>query len=158
MQRTILYLEQLLVKTDTFIRSQGADFFEPKPAPEKWSKKEIVGHLIDSAINNLQRFTEIQFSPKPFAIRRYDQNELVKINAYQQADINELLQLWLSLNRQIIRVMKLQTEETLNYPLQMNGNPLFDLSETQDKSKSDLRFLMVDYVDHMEHHLKQVIS
>jgi hypothetical protein len=157
MKNTFSRLENILEDARTFILSHPRDQFDHKPSPDKWSKKEILGHLIDSAINNLQRFTEIQFNPKPFAIRRYNQNELIKANAYQQADIHELLQLWLSLNRQIIRVMQLQTEQTLNYPLQMSGSPLFDLSETQDKTKSDLRFLMVDYVDHLEHHLEQVM-
>lgn len=39
-----------------------------KPAPGKWSKLEILGHLIDSAINNLKRFTEIQFLPQPYKV------------------------------------------------------------------------------------------
>lgn len=45
-----------------------------KISPEKWSKKEILGHLIDSGINNLQRFTEIQYESKPYKIRKYKQD------------------------------------------------------------------------------------
>src|SRR4030095_2595683 len=33
-----------------------------KPAPGKWSKKEILGHLIDSATNNHQRFVRTQMT------------------------------------------------------------------------------------------------
>ena len=157
MTATIEKLQALLDETTRFIQNSSHEEFMRKPSPGQWSKKEILGHLIDSAINNLQRFTEIQFSPKPFVIRRYNQNELVKVNAYQQANGLELLQLWLSLNKQIIRVMETQTETTLAYPLKMTGALLSDLAETQDKTRFDLRFLMEDYVDHMEHHLKQII-
>jgi|TARA_R110000737_G_scaffold264685_1_gene272514 hypothetical protein len=62
--------------------------------PKKWSKKEILGHLIDSGINNLQRFTEIQFSDRPYVIRKYNQNELVIVNDYQNAEIKEILDFW----------------------------------------------------------------
>ena len=54
-----------------------------RPAPDKWSKQEILGHLIDSAINNLKRFTEIQFLPQPYSVISYRQNELVTVNDYQ---------------------------------------------------------------------------
>ena len=54
------------------------------PAPGKWSPQEILGHLIDSAINNLRRFTEIQFLPQPFTVVGYKQDDLVIVNNYQQ--------------------------------------------------------------------------
>src|SRR6188474_2543328 len=77
-----------------------------KPAPGKWSKKEILGHLIDSAINNLKRFTEIQFLPQPYSVIAYRQNELVIINDYQNLPLDHLLDLWQALNRQIVFVVK----------------------------------------------------
>ncbi len=67
--------------------------FENKIADMKWSKKEILGHLIDSGINNLQRFTEIQFLEKPYKIRPYNQDELVKANNYQNKNSQELFEL-----------------------------------------------------------------
>jgi hypothetical protein len=39
--------------------------FSHKPAPGKWSKKEIPGHLVDSANNNHQRFLRAQFEDVP---------------------------------------------------------------------------------------------
>src|SRR5215510_4964344 len=61
-----------------------------KPAPGKWSKKEILGHLIDSAINNLQRFIEVQFLPQPYHIVSYKQNELVAVNHYQDLPMDHM--------------------------------------------------------------------
>ncbi len=116
-------------------------------SPEKWSKKEILGHLVDSGINNLQRFTEIQFESKPYKIRTYNQNKLVKSNDYQNIDSKAILALWKSINDQILHLIKIQTPETLSYEIIL-----------VDGNISDLRFLMEDYVNHLEHHLNQIID
>jgi len=133
--------------------NDGQDYFKratefeisKKDDPKKWSKKEILGHLIDSGINNLQRFTEIQFENKPYKIRRYDQDELVKANDYQNSETEEVLKFWVSINHRIIHLIKQQTEETLSFPI-----------EFYDGKLSDLKFLMVDYVAHLKHHLNQI--
>nr|WP_294859751.1 DinB family protein [uncultured Fluviicola sp.] len=147
MAETTQRLEQLLkAGLDYFSRSSESEMVY-KLSPQKWSKKEILGHLIDSAINNLQRFTEIQYESKPYRIRKYKQDELVKANNYREAELSELAGLWSALNRRIVRVMELQTKQALNYGI-----------EFSDGSFSDLRFLMVDYVDHLEYHLNQIIG
>ena len=138
-------LEQLLKTGSEYISESSEEALSQKPAPEKWSKKEVLGHLIDSAINNLQRFTEIQFANKPYKIRKYNQDGLVKANDYQNAKSDELVNLWLSLNTRILNVFKNQTEVTLNYKIELSTDNI-----------SDLRFLIQDYVDHMEHHMKQI--
>lgn len=114
---------------------------------EKWSKKEILGHLIDSGINNLQRFTEIQFAKSSYKIRNYNQEELVKANNYQNSETKELLLFWLSINNRILHVFSLQTEKTLNYKIVF-----------EDGSTADLKFLMEDYVNHLAHHLNQILN
>lgn len=146
MTETIRQLEQLVKSgLDYFRQSSGSQLIF-KASPEKWSKKEILGHLIDSGINNLQRFTEIRYQSKPYKIRKYHQDELVKANNYQEAELDEVIQLWVALNQRILKVMKNQTEQTLQCEI-----------ELPDGTSSDLRFLMVDYVDHLEYHLKQII-
>ena len=118
-----------------------------KSSAGKWSKKEILGHLIDSGINNLQRFTEIQFEETPYAIRDYKQNELVKANNYQHAEATEILMFWKSINNRMLYLFSIQNEETLNFKI------VFDNGDV-----SDLKFLMEDYVNHLEHHLNQIIT
>jgi hypothetical protein len=140
-------LNQLVRKADDYFQTVSPGELKAKPDPAKWSKKEILGHLIDSAINNLQRFTEIEFKPKPFPIRRYAQRELVAANNYQEAELGEILDLWRALNRRIATVMARQTPETLKYEIMLDGRQI----ET-------LEFLMRDYVRHLEHHLGQIFS
>ncbi|WP_154275388.1 DinB family protein [Flavobacterium resistens] len=113
----------------------------------KWSKKEILGHLVDSAVHNLVRFTEINYAEKPYRHRPYNQIDLVNLNQYQEMDIDELIQLWFVLNNQIVKIMKSVNEEALNYKIVLS-----------DESVIDLRFLMTDYVEHLEHHINQIKS
>jgi hypothetical protein len=119
-----------------------------KPAPGEWSKKEILGHLIDSAINNLRRFTEVQFLPQPYHIVSYRQNELVEVNHYQELPIDHLLELWTSLNKQISYVVQRTPPKNLEFPV----DPKYDNGEMKT-----LGWVICDYVSHMEHHLKQVM-
>jgi len=118
-----------------------------KAAPGKWSKKEILGHLVDSAINNLKRFTEIQFLPQPYIIIQYSQDDLVKINDYQHLELDHIINLWKSLNRQIIFVVEKISEEKLMYPV----DPQYDVNEIKT-----LAWVICDYVAHMEHHFRQI--
>jgi hypothetical protein len=146
MQNTIFKFEQLL--NDNSINFPAIDnaVLEAKN-PGKWSKKEILGHLVDSAVHNLVRFTEINYLEKPYHHRPYSQTDLVRLNQYQTMDINELTQLWLSLNKQIIRIFKNADEKTLDYQIILS-----------DQSVIDLKFLMTDYVEHLEYHINQIKS
>lgn len=146
MNETIENLKKLLQKGEAFFQTVSPQEIEKKPEG-KWSKKEILGHLVDSGINNLQRFTEIEFKPKPFPIRKYMQNELVIVNDYQNADLQEILNFWKAINARIEKIMAKQTAESLKYKILLEGSQI----ET-------LEFLMKDYVKHLEHHLSQIFS
>ncbi len=147
MTETIDKLEHLLKRGLEYLNQSSELELRRKESDEKWSKKEILGHLIDSGINNLQRFTEVQFENKPYRIRNYNQNELVKANDYQNSNTNEIAQLWKAVNNQILNILQKQTEETLSYEI-----------ELERENYTDLRFLIKDYVEHLEHHLKQILT
>lgn len=140
-------LEYLISEVSKFVSETSDEILSEKTNPEKWSKKEILGHLIDSGINNLQRFTEIQFDDKPYRLESYNQNELVKANRYQGAESDEILNLLQAINRRIIHVIKAQTKESLEYKIVTDKGTFFDL-----------KFLIGDYVNHFEHHVKQIIK
>ena len=147
MLETINKLENMLKIVQGQFLEISAEEAMYKVSFDKWSKKEILGHLCDSALNNLQRFTEVQYQPKPYYVRTYKQNELVQANRYQDAPIEQILSLWLALNRQIIALMKYLTTETLNYEL-----------VTGDLQSRSLKWLMKDYGSHMEHHVAQILA
>jgi hypothetical protein len=146
MQNTISKFEKLVDESAINFSTIDSVTFETKNS-DKWSKKEILGHLIDSAIHNLVRFTEINYVEKPYHHRPYSQIDLVNLNQYQTMDTNELIQLWLSLNKQIIRVFKNIDKKALDFQIILS-----------DQSVIDLRFLMTDYVEHLEYHINQINS
>ncbi len=147
MKSTLPRLRETMEMVERYFTAQPDTILNHKPTSEKWSKKEILGHLIDSAINNIKRFTDCQISQRSYQMVEYRQAELVAVNEYQTADASELLNLWLALNRRIGAIMKNQTETSLSTPLVLS-----------DGTPSDLKFLMTDYVDHLEHHVKQILG
>ena len=139
-------IEQLTIAIEDLLAQdiQAIDWTY-RAAPDKWARKEIIGHLIDSAQINLQRFVRCTYEEN-FKLT-YEQVEWVDAQKYQEADINDLLNLWWLLNFQIVRVWK-------NYPADR-------LSVKCDNSKTEVslhtvEWLAQDYVDHLKHHLKQV--
>jgi len=147
MNEKIEEFDLLLNRLAVLYSTNSIKDFEVKPAENKWSKKEILGHLIDSAINNIQRFTEIQYFEKPYQIRQYNPDELVKANDYQNKNNQELYDLWINLNKHISHIAKNQTPETLQYQLILPNGEL-----------SDLNFLINDYFDHFYYHVNQINS
>ena len=113
-----------------------------RPLPNKWSKKEILGHLCDSAINNINRFIKIQYEEQPFVIQSYNQNQWVILQNYQERPLDEILNLFLALNKQIINTIS-------NIPKERLSN-LCAIGNNQQKT---LEWLVKDYLKHMEHHI-----
>ena len=118
--------------------------FSAKPHPHKWSKKEVVGHLIDSAQNNLRRFICGQYEQTPPTIT-YQQDFWVAANQYQDMRKEELIELWKLTNLRICAV--LDGMPKANYGRQCDTGGLHSLEWLAD-----------DYVKHMKHHLNQIIS
>jgi hypothetical protein len=119
-----------------------------KPHPEKWSNVEIVGHLVDSAMNNIQRFIRAQYESAPNLF--YHQNDWVRLNHYQTADKEELIQLWVLLNRQICRIIQNIPTENLELPCHFKVD-----SELQIVT---LRYVIEDYIAHLRHHVGQITN
>ena len=114
-----------------------------KPAPDKWSKKEILGHLIDSAANNHQRFVRLQLQPE-INLPGYDQDDWVRLNHYQQRTWNEIVTLWSAYNRHLASVIESLDDSALGH---VWHSPDGDVT---------LEFIASDYVRHLKHHLAQI--
>jgi hypothetical protein len=121
--------------------------FKAKPNPKKWSKQEVLGHLIDSAQNNLRRFIVGQYAASPPHII-YDQDFWVLASDYSHMPKEDTIQYWRLLNEQIVRV--LGTMHSANYSKTCNTGKAIVEFRT-------LQWLAEDYVKHMKHHLNQII-
>lgn len=115
-----------------------------KPAPDKWSKKEILGHLIDSATNNHQRFVRSQFEENP--IIQYDQVHWNTIHNYNNHESRQLIRFWEAYNRQLIELIS-----------KMTKSGMMRVCNTGKESHT-VRWLFDDYVQHQEHHLRQIVD
>ena len=118
--------------------------FTIRSAPDKWSKKEILGHLIDSAANNHQGFIRGQSEETPTI--GYNQVQWNKLNHYNEISAIQLIEFWALYNRHILEI-------TRRIPI---GN-LQKTCRSSDGTMHTIAFLIEDYVAHLEHHLQQIV-
>jgi DinB superfamily len=116
-----------------------------KPAPKKWSKKEILGHLIDSAANNHQRLVR-SIPQKHLNFPPYQQDSWVKVEHFQKYKWKEIIALWKSYNNFFAHLIEYTPKDALAHTLQVGEN-----------EPITLEFMLNDYVEHLKHHLKAVL-
>jgi len=137
-RETILRLQYLCEIIPGKLSGIGDEEFSFKPAPGRWSKKQILGHLIDSASVNHHRFVRGQFEDNP--VITYDQDKWCLFNFYQDIDKDTIVALWTAYNRQLLALIKQIPAESLD--LKTNN--------------MTIAYLINDYVVHLEHHLRQI--
>lgn len=116
-----------------------------KPGPAKWSKKEILGHLIDSAANNQQKFVRTMQSSEHLNFVGYAQDFWVEAQGYNTASWSDLISLWLSYNRHLAHIIQNTPTAKLTHTISIEGSQPFTLG-----------FIMADYGEHLKHHLNQI--
>jgi hypothetical protein len=115
-----------------------------KPAPEKWSPKEELGHLLDSAANNHQRIVRVQFEDK-LAMPGYQQERWVAVHGYQRREWSELISLWKALNLQLLAAAISVPDDAWANTCTVGGS-----------EPMTLQFVFEDYIRHMLHHLEHI--
>jgi hypothetical protein len=106
----------------------------------KWSAKQVIGHLVDSAVNNLGRIVRMQIEAGP-SLRGYAQMDWVSLQHYGEREWSQVLALWFALNEHVTWTIAHVEEARLANRGVIEGEPLA------------LGFLIADYVAHIEHHL-----
>ncbi|MFD1883960.1 DinB family protein [Paenibacillus wenxiniae] len=141
-------LQQLVLRVQNELNRIPEDEFSAKVHVTKWSKKEIVGHLCDSAMNNYMRFVKIALSEHPIQLEGYHQVRWVEINDYQNSyDANRIIQLWFHLNMQISNILA-----------QIPENHYTKEGILASGEKVTLAWLANDYIEHMIHHFRQIFG
>ncbi len=116
-----------------------------RSSAEKWSRKETLGHLIDSAANNHQRFIRCLLEDG-LAFPGYVQTEWVGQQAYAEESWDLLVGLWSAFNRHLAHVVS-----------RVPRGKLASLCRIGGGSPVTLGFLIDDYMTHMKHHLEQIL-
>jgi hypothetical protein len=111
----------------------------------KWSAKQVIGHLTDSAVNNLGRIMRMQIEPGP-KLSGYAQMEWVSLQHYGEREWSQVLGLWFALNEHVAWTIAHVERDRLANVGVVEGEPV------------TLGFLIADYVAHMQHHLRLMRS
>ncbi|HET9486945.1 MAG TPA: DinB family protein [Chryseosolibacter sp.] len=144
MKNVIAELREIVNAYVTKIEAIPEAEFSAKPQPHKWSKKEVLGHLIDSAHNNLRRFICGQYESEPPHIV-YQQDFWVASNRYQDMSPEDVIALWRLMNFRICTVLE-------SMPVENYGK------ECDTGALHSLEWIAKDYVKHLKHHMNQIIS
>lgn len=111
---------------------------------KKWSPKEVLGHLIDSAANNHQRFVRAQQTDR-LTLPGYEQNHWVASQGYQDADWAHLVALWTHLNLHLADVISRVPPSKYSVDCVIG-----------DSQPVTLEFIIFDYLGHLKHHMAQI--
>ena len=144
-------MKELSDKLVRVVRSAEAILFQvPEAESSKpvlsggWSRKQVLGHLIDSASNNHQRFVRAALQTS-LDFPGYDQDGCVRVQAVEEADWTLLVSLWAGYNRYLAHVIA-----------HLPGSKLETLCRIGSDEPVTLRFLAEDYLRHLLHHLGQI--
>jgi len=136
-------LDQIIDQNLPALQIIPEEKFQYKPSPTKWSRKEILGHMVDSAQSNIRRFIVSQYEEQPKIV--YNQDKWVAITNYQQYSLPDLISLWYLVNKHICHLLR-------------NITPEMAERKVQTEDLHTVQWLAQDYIRHLLHHLHQVLE
>jgi len=139
-------LERTLDHAHPLLEAVSEEEASQRPRPEKWSKKEILGHQLDSASNNHQRFVRAALQGE-LTFPGYSQNELVKLQGFHAMKWDSLIEFWVAYNRFLATVLRRLPAEAESVRCVIGKNP-----------PATLGWIAQDYVEHLKHHLNQILG
>ncbi|KAA3610021.1 MAG: DinB family protein [Calditrichaeota bacterium] len=133
------------------------DLAKTKPAAEKWSPNEILGHLIDSAINNHRRFILMQLQDN-MNFDGYDHLNWVELNGYNKKDWSDILDTWVTFNTNIIETLEEIPQQAWKKEFTDHTLDKIAWQSLPGSKAATMEYLVKDYFGHLVHHLKQVYA
>ena len=148
-------LRDSVQRATTHLQKMSDAASQNRPAPGKWCPREIIGHLIDSASNNHQRFVRAQFE-EDLIFPGYQQDAWVAAQHYRDAPWSELIELWRQFNLHIARVMESVPKDERDRPRARHNLDEIAWTTLSRDEPATLDYFMRDYVGHLKHHLAQI--
>jgi hypothetical protein len=139
-------LNEIISRVYPRLQSIPESHASEKPNQEKWSIKEILGHLIDSAANNHQRIVRMQ-EVEHIGIFKYSQGHWVKTQSYQTESWEDIIELWYRYNLHLAHIIARVNPESLSHTCDVG-----------DPEPMTLREIIEGYLRHLNHHLEQIFS
>lgn len=128
-----------------------------KSSPDEWSSIEVMGHLIDSAANNHQRFVQAQFTDD-LVFRGYEQDQWVSSQKYRDESWPDVIDLWSSYNLHLLHVVSVIPEDVMTKARAQHTLDEIAFRLPDKNEPATLEYLIRDYVDHLRHHLNQIFA
>ncbi|MDR3627314.1 MAG: DinB family protein [Ignavibacteriaceae bacterium] len=151
------YYLDFFESTELNLRDMTEETANLSSEPGKWTRKEILGHLIDSAANNHLRFVGSLFTDD-LLFTSYDQDAWVKVQHYKESTWESLVTLWVAYNKHIIHFIDTIPEEILTEPREVHNLNEICYQPAPADEPATLEYLVEDYFDHMQHHLESIFS
>jgi len=148
-------LRQAVERGAARLRGLSDEASRVHPAPGKWSPREVIGHLIDSASNNHGRFVRAQLADE-MIFPGYEQDAWVTVQRYEDVPWEELIALWSGFNRHIAHVMDCASDHERMRPRTRHNFHRISFNPVDEHVPATLDYFMRDYVEHLEHHLRQI--
>lgn len=139
------------------LRDMTDEFAATPYGQGKWLRKEMLGHLIDSAANNHARFVTAQFS-KELTFTPYNEKLWVGAQNYKDEPWQDLITLWVNYNYHILHVVDSIPEDILSEPRDEHNLDMICFEKPLAEDPATLEYLIYDYFAHMQHHLIQIFS
>jgi hypothetical protein len=152
MRRAADDLRRAVEEAVPVLREHGEATSRRAPAPGKWCPRELVGHLIDSASNNHQRFVRARFQDD-LVFLTYDQDAWVSAQRYREAPWEELLELWRLFNLHLARVFEATPPELAERACARHNLDQIAWRTVPASAPTTLAYFANDYVAHLRHHL-----
>lgn len=149
-------LRDILAQASHLLEKADIKDFDFKPVPDKWSKKQILGHLIDSAYNNHRRFVMASHQGH-LNFDGYEQDAWVVRNRYQERDTNEIMDLWYSVNQHLAALIEGLPDALIRRKSTDHNFHLIGMNVVEKGTERSLSYLIWDYIYHLEHHLEQIL-
>ena len=157
MTKNLNWFQRYLNEQFDLLTEINNDLASEKINSDKWSRKEILGHLIDSANVNYNRFINA-VSKDNLIFESYPQDDWVELQFYNDRDWNELVDLWKLLNLHIIvLVNNIPEDKKANKSSRHNFDKIC-WKQVKGNEKSSLDYLIKDYIGHLKHHLNQIYN
>ena len=149
-------LRQIIDEVRPQLEALGEKAAAHKSSPDSWSPKEVLGHLIDSAVNNHLRFVRAVRQDN-LVFEGYDQDHWVSIQQYQERRWTDLISFWHQYNVHLAHVMRAIPDEVRDRIHTKHNLHKIAMRAVPTYSPISLAYLMRDYVWHLEHHLAQIL-
>ena len=131
------------------------EYVSQKGSPDQWSRKEILGHLIDSACNNHRRF--VLFSNQQHLhFDGYHQEDWVNAQNYDDANWIDLVDLWYAYNVHIGRVIRQMPKSKLKEETLDHNFDKIAFRRVSHGQPSSMQYFIKDYILHLQHHIDQI--